>query len=470
LTFVHPRNFNRRVGKRALLGCMLVAAAAGTFWASSRRELERVSSPKPTAVPPAPAPAMAVAPSAPVEPSGMDGSFVMPQVTFDSGFCAPEGDETIELRYSLRRLLIEELRRRLQPDGGDAGDAPSLSLLMQAIDPGAPREDLLRAAEQASHETPDSPFPYLIIAIAAGSADPQARLTALRQARRLLPRDPAVGWAIADATYESPDLDEAIEGLSVYLASVDSPGMARLRARLEMQRDIQRGDLRKERNGVTMLWPQGSLSYPQADELLTAVDRGLDEAARFTGSPRRGPLTVVVYPGRSELLAVSCARSWTAALFDGTLRVVAPPDSGTVDWTVLRHETLHAQLSPMAPRAPKWFHEGVAQSFAQESGRERKWRLMVRNHVWVPFASLDSSFQAFDSDSDADLVYAQSYAMVELMRECGGDGALDTALAAFASGADTPTALARACHGEEVTGKDLLDFLERRLAQRDAPS
>jgi len=58
--------------------------------------------------------------------------------------------------------------------------------------------------------------------------------------------------------------------------------------------------------------------------------------------------------------------------------------------------------------------------------------------------------------------------MVELMRECGGDGALDTALAAFASGADTPTALARACHREEVTGKDLLDFLERRLAQRGA--
>jgi hypothetical protein len=41
-------------------------------------------------------------------------------------------------------------------------------------------------------------------------------------------------------------------------------------------------------------------------------------------------------------------------------------------------------------------------------------------------------------------------------------------LAAFASGADTPTALARACHREEVTGKDLLDFLERRLAQRGA--
>jgi hypothetical protein len=447
---------------------MLVAAAAGTFWAASRREVEHVPNTEPTAVPPASARAVAVTPSAPVEPSGLDASFVVPHVSFESGFCAPEGDETIELRYSLRRLLIDELHRRLQPDGGDAGGAPSLSLLRQAIDPRTPREDVLRAAEQASHDTPDSPFPYVIIALAAGSADPQARLAAIRQARRLLPDDPAVGWAIAEATYESPDLDEAIEGLSVYLASADSPGMARLRARLEVQREIQRDDLRRERDGVTVLWPPGSLSYTQADELLTAVDRGLDEAARFTGSPRRGPLTVVVYTGRSELLAVSCARSWTAALFDGTLRVVAAPDGGTVDWKVLRHETLHAELSPMAPKAPKWFHEGVAQSFAEETGRESKWRLMVRNHVWVPFASLDGSFQALDSDSDADLAYAQSYAMVELMRECGGDAALDTALAAFESGADTPTALARACHREEVTGEDLLDFLERRLAQRGA--
>jgi hypothetical protein len=450
------------------VGCVLVAAAAGMFWTTSRRELERVPSPEPMAVPPAPARAVTVAPSVPVGPSGLDGSLVVPHMTLESDFCAPEGDETIELHYSLRRLLIEELHRRLQPDGGDAGGAPSLSLLMQAIDPGTPREDLLRAAEQASHEQPDSPFPYLIIALAAGSAEPQARLAAIRQARRLLPRDPAVGWAIAEATYESPDLDEAIEGLSVYLAGTASPGMARLRARLEMQRDIQRGDLRKERGGVTVLWPPGGLSYAQADELLAAVDRGLDQAARFIGRPRRGPLTVVVYPGRSELLAVSCASSWGAALFDGTLRVVAPPDGGSFDWMVLRHETLHAELSPIAPSAPKWFHEGVAQSFAEETGRERKWRLMVRNHVWVPFASLDGSFRPFDSDSDADLAYAQSYAMVELMRECGGDEALDTALAAFASGADTPTALARACHREEVTGKDLLDFLERRLAQRDA--
>jgi hypothetical protein len=59
-----------------------------------------------------------------VGPSGLDGSLVVPQVIFESGFCAPEGDETIELHYSLRRLLIEELHRRLQPDGGYAGGAP----------------------------------------------------------------------------------------------------------------------------------------------------------------------------------------------------------------------------------------------------------------------------------------------------------------------------------------------------------
>ncbi|MBK7863513.1 MAG: hypothetical protein IPJ65_33905 [Archangiaceae bacterium] len=70
----------------------------------------------------------------------------------------------------------------------------------------------------------------------------------------------------------------------------------------------------------------------------------------------------------------------------------------------------------------------------------------------------------FDGN-DAELAYAQSYAMVELMRELGGDDAIATALGAFAQGADTATALTRACR-REVTGQELLQFLERRIAGR----
>ncbi len=230
-----------------------------------------------------------------------------------------------------------------------------------------------------------------------------------------------------------------------------------------VQRDIQRDYLRQERGGLTLLWPREVLTARQADDLLASVDRNLDDAAALTGTRRRERLTVVVYPSRSELLAVSCVRAWTAALYDGTLRVVAQPTEAGVDLKVVRHETLHAQLSPLAPQAPRWFHEGLAQSFAQEKEPRAAWAAMVRNRTWVPFRSLDASFQEFSSNDDAGLAYAQSYAMVELMRELGTDGAVSTALAAFRSGADTPAALARACGRSEVTGGDLLEFLRRRL-------
>jgi hypothetical protein len=291
----------------------------------------------------------------------------------------------------------------------------------------------------------------------------EERVKELRELRKLLPDDPAVAMALADATRDAPDLDEAIDGLSVYLKHEAIPGLSRLRARLEVQRDIQRDYLRSSRGGITLLWPKDSLSQAQADELLTAIDRGLDDAAQFTSTRRRKALTAVVYASRSELLAVSCVRNWTAALFDGVLRTVAVPNDAGVDLKVLRHETLHAQLSPLAPLAPKWFHEGVAQAFAQERLPRRAWKQMVSNHVWIPFSSLDGSFQVFANGADADLAYAQSYAMAELMREKNGDRAINTALMAFRSGADTPLAFARACGQSEVTGDELLRSIAARL-------
>lgn len=395
--------------------------------------------------------------SAPARPQGA--------VTFDEGFCSASGVESFEVRYSLERLLAAELRRRREGAGGGGG-AEDSRVLRDAVDP-ATRPGVLDRARQAVARSPDSPFPQVAVALAADEAGaPDEQLAALRRARALLPDDPAVGLALAEATRNTADLDEAIAGLTSYLAADPSPPASRLRARLEVQRDIQRDYRREARDGITVLWPPGALTNRQADELAVAVDRGLDEAAAFTGTARRQRLTVIVYPSRSELLAVTCARSWSSGVYDGTLRVVAAPTAQGLDWRALRHETLHAQLSPFAPHAPRWFHEGVAQSFAQEPAPRGRWSLMVKNRVWVPFSSLDGTFQVFGADSDAALAYAQSLAMVELMRELGGSHAVATALDAFQSGADTPTALARACGRPEVTGADLLAFLERRLAQR----
>jgi hypothetical protein len=404
-------------------------------------------------------------------PSAVDAGVVMLEaaapapmepVTFQDGFCAGAGGEGLTVRFTLERLLAVELMR--QADGGLA--TSSLGKLMWDA---VRRRGAFDALERARTETslaPGSLYAQVTMALAArGAAQFDEQLAALRRARALAPDDPAIGWAIAEATRESPDLDEAITGLGVYLAHDPSPAMSRLRARLEVQHELQRDDRRLTHDGVTLLWPPATLTDAQADALARDVDRALDDAAALTGTTRRARLTVVVYPGRSELLAVSCARSWTAALFDGTLRLVANASAEGVDRGQVLHETLHAQLSPVAPNAPKWFHEGVAQSFGRQRVPHAKWALMVRTRTWVPFSSLDGTFQAFEADSDADLAYAQAYAMVELMRAQGGDASVAAALQAFLSGADTSTALARACRRSEVTGGDLLEFLGTRLGE-----
>ena len=422
--------------------------------------------PHPAPIAPAPPPPDAALPEA-AEPEAPDASLPPPEVSFGDGFCSPTGTEVIDLRFTLEKLALDELHRRRAPDSGLSAE-PDTATLTELFSR-AERSAVLEHAKEAAARVPDSPWPHVVEALAAKKLElPDDRLAALRRARQLLPNDPAIGMALADATRDGAELDEAIDGLGTYLAADPNPAVSRLRARLEVQRNIQAGYLRETRDGITVLWPKDALSTTQADELAGLVDRALDDAAGFTGTQRRQRLTVVVYPTRSELLAVSCVRTWAAALFDGVLRVVVATPGDGVDRKVVRHETLHAQLSPLAPNAPRWFHEGVAQSFAQERTPIRSWNLMVKNRVWVPFQSLDDSFQAFANNSDAALAYAQSYAMVEWMREAGGDHSVSVALGAFLRGADTPKALAQACGQPEATGADLIAFLSRRLAALDA--
>ncbi len=387
--------------------------------------------------------------------------------SFQEGFCAPEGDETIRITRALGTLIKAELLRRQENDS-----APEETALMrQSFEPfeAATHQRLLREAQRYADAHPGSVMTQLVIAqLGKALALPEVEIAALRRARQALPRDAAIGLALALATRTTADLDEAIAGLGDYLAVENAPGLARMRARLEVQRDIQRPFSRRSKSGITLLWPPEAMTERQADGLLSTIDTALEDASRLLGTQRRTSLTVVVYPGRSELLAVSCVPTWAGGLFDGVLRLIASSDALGVKPRTVLHETLHAQLTPFAPNAPKWFHEGVAQSFAKESNEvTAQWSLMVRNRVWVPFDSLDGTFGIFAA-ADAHLAYAQSLAMVEYLRDVCGSHALADAAAALQAGANTQSAMAKACNRAEVPGGELLDYLERRLRENAA--
>lgn len=369
-------------------------------------------------------------------------------INFADGFCSKTGGDRFELRFTLERVIHDFITQ------SSPNDAEQIAAMQAALE----QPNRLESVRAIAARWPDS---LAAQAFLAKEAHGEERLTALRRARKIAPRDAATGWLIAEETRHSAELDEAIDGLTAYLAKDSIPGISRLRARLEVARSIQQDYQRESRNGVTVLWPAATLTNGQAAELAATVDRALEEAAKFTGTQRRSKLTVIVYPSRSELLAVTCAPAWAGGIYDGALRLIAAPTPEGVKPSTVRHETLHAQLTRNSQNSPLWFDEGVAQSFDHRED-PAAWRLMVKNRTWIPFSSLNESFYVFEG-SDVSLAYAQSYAMVELMRDFGGEDAISVAREALAAGADTPTVLAKASRRNEVTGADLLSYLARRL-------
>jgi hypothetical protein len=129
------------------------------------------------------------------------------------------------------------------------------------------------------------------------------------------------------------------------------------------------------------------------------------------------------------------------------------------------HETLHAQLEAVAPRAPVWLHEGLAQRFAGQwtRGHEESYRFMIEREVWVPFASLEGSFQVIDDSDDARLAYHQSLAMVELVVERGGERAIQRAVEYLEGGGPPERLLSHLGGDRPFTGEELLAHLRRRV-------
>jgi hypothetical protein len=215
----------------------------------------------------------------------------------------------------------------------------------------------------------------------------------------------------------SPDYVSSIDALGRYLAKVPSDAhITRLRSLLMTQAEIQRDfELLRSRRGLSLAYPKDVLSVRDAGAALDEIDVALDEAARLTGTPRRKELYAVLYRDRSELLAVTCAPAWSGAVYDGTLRI--PLDAGKVGETHLRHETL-------------------AQYF--EDRGQFRWRqgfgLMVKNHTYVPFSSLDGSFYVFEQDEDAMLAYDQSAAMLHLLVAREGEAGIGRAVRLLKSG------------------------------------
>jgi hypothetical protein len=282
---------------------------------------------------------------------------------------------------------------------------------------------------------------------------------ALRAALELAPSDPWLLRTYGLAAAPSSDFTKGAAALQEYVRLMPKDRRAaRLLLRLQTQAEVQRDFETLVSGGISLALPKDQLSDGEsARSILRQIEGALTDAAVLTGTPRRKELYAVVYRDRSELLAVSCARSWTDGLYDGTLRLTV--DGGRLE-AALRHESLHAQLVPRIGASPRWFQEGLAQ-YLEEGGRFR-WRpilgAVVKNHTYIPFSSMNASFQEFEQANDAGLGYAQAKAMVFMLAERDGETGIARAVSLLRA-KTPPEALAGALG---LTEDDLLRFLERQ--------
>ncbi len=358
---------------------------------------------------------------------------------------------------------LETLARapdRIQ-DGFDTYAAIAVVLAARALGAGDVA-GAIRLATMATRAAPSDALSHVVLAIAyERRGDQRAATDAFRTAFALDPDEPAIAFVLAGRLRDGPDSAAALRALDGYLAAVpEDAATARTRARLALRVEGIPSPRATSRSGVTVVAPS-SLDPATAQRALAAVSDALGAAAHLLGVPRRETLAVFVYPDRAAMHRATCAQGWTGALFDGALHTDAETLSHAEQSTVmLRHESLHAAIHPAVPSVPTWLDEGLAQYFAHEENRAhfQSYALMVREHTWVPFGTMNDAFLVIDDAHDAGLAYHQSLAMVLWLVDRRGERGVRDAMAWLSAGGDPARVLDEAAHGT-LAGDGLLTFL-----------
>lgn len=363
-------------------------------------------------------------------------------------------------------------------DGFDHLAAVASVLAWQALSADDPRR-ALSLARYAEREAPGDALPYLVEALAAEAQhDPLAARSALAEAFRLEPGEPAVALAYVRRLRDGVELDAALTAFDAYLREVpDDTQIARMRARMRLRREAMGTPTVRRLRGISLMAPS-SIDRALTDRALDVTDRALSEASRLIGATRRPELSVFVYRTHREMVDATCVQEWAAALYDGALHVDGERLASSEETALsLRHEALHAALHEAVPGArrdgtpllPTWFDEGLAQYFANEEplGARRSFALMVREHTYVPLPSMNGQFMVIDDPRDAGLAYHQALAMVLYLIERRGERGIAEAVRYLLDGGDPDALLAGV--GAPLDGETLLGFLSARIGSATLP-
>ncbi len=199
--------------------------------------------------------------------------------------------------------------------------------------------------------------------------------------------------------------------------------------------------------------------------LLASLERTYADLVEDLGSAPSGKVEVVVYSERDWRLATH-APDWAGGLFDGRVRVPAQGLTGITPQllSVLKHEMTHAFVHARTNgRAPTWLHEGLAQAEEGKTSAAYAGALLAawREARSFGLRGLEGPFGRF-SGGQARSGYVVSLAVVEMLRDTRGPGAVSHFLDLLGAGGPVEDAMRETLRGDYPrVESDLADWLGR---------
>ena len=249
----------------------------------------------------------------------------------------------------------------------------------------------------------------------------------------------AAVW-LGDLHYRAGRLSEAI---SLYEIAVQrSAGQTNLEMKLATWRREQElhdrfHEVRTDHFSALFERP---VDEPLARQAATQLENAYSRIGRRLGVYPSERITVVLYT-REQFNAITRLASWSAAAYDGRIRV---PIGDTLEQRddldrVLSHEFVHAVVAMLGGQTvPAWLNEGLA-TVLEPAGSEDTEALLTRTRVRPKLSKLHQSFVNM-SRRDAEIAYASAARAVRRLIELRGAPAIVALLQDLAQGASFATA------------------------------
>jgi len=304
-----------------------------------------------------------------------------------------EGLERLEEGNAAAAIRAFDAALLLGPDEAVLARNLAAALASQAAGLGRdrPRAEALPLLERAVRLHPTRLRYRVLLGRARFEAgDDRLRAAAREDFAFVLARDPDHLDALVNlgqAEYLARELDAAVTRFE--RAHELRPGDEEIAAFLRKarrERDVERsfGEIR-----ATWFLVRHSPSIPleRAQEVLGLCEEARGRLAAAYGSYPPRVVVTLYTPG--EFQSATDAHGWVAGLSDGTIRLTvgSRPDAAALKATIT-HELVHHLVREVAPGAPVWLHEGLAQieegrSAAQAEERLRRAGALPENLLWT---------------------------------------------------------------------------------------